>query len=104
MHCSSEAWSRCSRVSRQSATAYIDIFDVLNADMRSAGLTQDRAVTSIRTTRSIKETIEGGLDQFEDYAQRAAELSADLIVYLHGRSTVHESRSHRSRRSLRGHS
>ena len=68
------------KVSRQSARdSYIDIFDVLNADMRSAGLTQDRAVTSIRTTQRSKNT-EGGLDQFEDYAQRAAELSADLIA------------------------
>ena len=33
---------------------YIDIFDVLTADMKSAGLTEGRAVHLIRTNRTSK--------------------------------------------------
>ena len=69
--------------------SYIDIFDVLNADMRSAGLTQDRAVTSIRNNPKIKETIEG-VSINSKTTRNAQRNCLRPDSHLHGRSSIHE--------------
>ena len=66
---------------------YIDIFDVLNGDMKSAGLTEDRAVTSIRNKPHIKKAVERWPRQVRGLRTTRSRAVSRFAGGLHGRSS-----------------
>ena len=62
---------------------YIDMFNMLDAQSKAAGMTPARAAEFVRTKPQAKQMLKEAADKYEDYTQRAAELAADLVgVYI----------------------